>query len=72
MLLLVICGCVKMFPVRSHFSFGRELSYIHEYAVKPYDILKVKNALLKSVYCVTVTPFTVLLNATPGGIKNNY
>jgi len=39
--------------VRPHFSCERELSYIYVYAIKPYDILNVKNALVKSVYCVT-------------------
>ena len=35
-----------------HFSYGLKLNYVHPCTVKLYDIWKVKNALLKSVYYV--------------------
>jgi hypothetical protein len=35
------------------FSYGRQWYYIYACTVKPNDILRVKNALVKFVYCVT-------------------
>jgi hypothetical protein len=44
-----------MYGVRenwSHFPYGCKLIYIYAYTTKLCDIREVKNALVKSVYCV--------------------
>jgi hypothetical protein len=37
---------------RPYFSYGRKLSYIYHCTGKPCDFSKVKNAVVRSVYCV--------------------
>ena len=46
---------------RPYFSYGRKLNYICTCTVKLYDILKVKNALVKSKYASPTTPLAGLL-----------
>ena len=49
---------------KAYFSYGCNCNYIYSCTVKPYDILKVKNALAKSLYYVTeYTTVTVPVTA---------
>lgn len=47
---------------RPYCSCGHMWKYIYASSVKPYDILKVTNALVKNVYCVTEYSVCSLIN----------
>jgi hypothetical protein len=51
--LLTIYGFLENWPRKAIISYGRELYYIFSSAIKPYGIMKIKNALVKSVYYFT-------------------
>jgi hypothetical protein len=55
---------------------GIQQNYIYTCTMKPYDILKVSNALVQSMYCVTKYAYTIcklvlLLTSTQQGRRRS-
>lgn len=46
-------SCVKIDAGKALLLHGRQRSFIYTYTVKAHNILRVKNAFVKIVYCVT-------------------
>jgi len=65
----------KLVQGRSYFSFECEWHYIYLFAINSYDVLKVKNVLVKSVLfntvCNTCNPIIVIYWRTLNDINMN-